>query len=161
MQQCGEDLLVTFPKATKDQFYQGQLSMLKMNDLFSCPLRLLKLYFKIFGQQFSDTERDSTCLHCIIFWQEWETASIGSEASHRAQLAQGNLQDLLVRLGCEGKSFIDKSIQMLGITIWTWAVLLGVQEIKTNHIPPPPCCSSPALDETRQRRPARYQYENH
>jgi hypothetical protein len=91
--------------------------MSKMNDLFPCPVHLLKLYFKIFRLQFSDTERDSTCLHCIIFFEKWKMASLGSEASHRAQSAQGNLQDLLVRLGCEGKSFIDKSIKMLGITM--------------------------------------------
>ena len=66
IEEVGEDLLVTFPKAKNDQMNEGRTTMLVANHGAVCPIKLVKLFYKRFGLKFGAAAGDSAYLHCRI-----------------------------------------------------------------------------------------------
>jgi hypothetical protein len=111
---CGEDLLITFPKAKNDQFHNGQSTILKANGSEICPVRIVKLYFNRFRLQFGQAAGDTTPLHCMMRRNGGSHYAQKRVAS--ASLAKENFDSLLLRCGHDPSGKTEKSVKMTGVT---------------------------------------------
>ena len=115
IEEVGEDLLITFPKAKNDQLHEGRTTMLAANQGDTCPVRLVKLYYKRFGLKFGEAASDTSYLHCRI---RKHGGRHYADKKHQASmsLAAEELKGILAEMGEESGGVSDKSFKMLGVT---------------------------------------------
>ncbi len=109
-EEIGVDLLVTFPSSKNDQYHNGQSTLLKRNGSNLCPVKIVKIYFKIGSQ-----EGDTSYLHCVIRKRAGSRYADSRQAASQAT-SREEMTATLLDMGFHPVGITDKSFKMLGVT---------------------------------------------
>ena len=114
VEEVGEDILITFPKAKNDQFHEGRSTILKANGSNFCPVRIIQAYFTRFGLSYGPEAGDNTPLFCMMRRNggtHYAQQRVGSSS-----LAMEDFHRLQRKVGQNTKGVTFKSVKMVGVT---------------------------------------------
>ena len=108
----GEYVKIFFKKSKNDQFYNGSTSIIaEQPGSSTCPVRIIRLYFKKFGLWFCDQEPTGTFVNFRIQKTGYYSAIPGTSLSQTTATQQ--FRELLNRFSYKGDAFTEKSLKVL------------------------------------------------
>jgi len=112
----GDSIRITFRSAKNDQMHKGNETYVVENDS-TCPVYLLRLYFRICGFQFNFAQNDLSYVNTQVTRSRTGTWAPVKKLRAGYNQSTGKLQELMKKMGMEGKRVTDKSFKMLGVTM--------------------------------------------
>ena len=112
---CGDHLEIFFKRSKNDQYYNGSLSVIVAQDKSTCPVKLIRLYFRRFNLIFSSELSTGTYLNFRLRTSGGPAVAIPNSRLSLTTATE-KMRRTLAKVTSDAAKFTEKSFKVAGVT---------------------------------------------